>query len=126
MDRLRSNLPINGHASVLVEVLGGPERRRRWSAEERARIVAENLAPEALASEVARRHGVHRNQLYTWRREFRSEASGVAFAPVVAETTPSSIAYGIEIAYVGAVIRVGEGADPTVLARVLQTLKRLE
>lgn len=126
LDRLRSNLPINGHASVLAEVLDGPERRRRWSAEEKARIVAESFAPEALASEVARRHGVHRNQLYTWRREFRSEASGVAFAPVVAETTPSLIAYGIEIAYAGAVIRVSEGADPTVLARVLQTLKRLE
>lgn len=87
--------------------------------------MAESFAPEALASEVARRHGVHRNQLYTWRREFRSEASGVAFAPVVAERAPSSLAYGIEIAYAGAVIRVGEGADPTVLTRVLQTLKRL-
>ena len=38
-----------------VEVLTGPVRRRRWSAEEKARIVEETLAPGARVSEVARR-----------------------------------------------------------------------
>ncbi|WP_425491393.1 transposase [Nitrospirillum iridis] len=45
-------------------MLEGPERRRRWSAEEKARIVAESLEPDAVASTVVRRHGMHRNQLY--------------------------------------------------------------
>jgi addiction module HigA family antidote len=41
-----------------VEVLGGVERRRRWSRDDRARIVEETLAPGAKVSEIARRHGI--------------------------------------------------------------------
>lgn len=52
-----------------AEILTGPERRRRWSAEEKARIVAETRTPGARVSDVARRHGVSRGLLYTWRRE---------------------------------------------------------
>ena len=49
-----SNLPINGHSFRRVEVLTGTERRRRWSDEEKAAIVAESLAEGAVVSEVAR------------------------------------------------------------------------
>jgi transposase len=38
-----------------VEVITGPERRRRWSAEQKRAIVAESLAPEAVVAEIARR-----------------------------------------------------------------------
>jgi transposase len=51
------------------EVLAGPERRRRWGLEEKAAIVAEAMVPDAKVSEIARRHGVSRSLLYTWRRE---------------------------------------------------------
>ena len=51
------------------EVLAGPERRRRWSPEEKAGVVAEAMAPHAKVSEIARRHGISRGLLYTWRRE---------------------------------------------------------
>ena len=86
-----SNLPIDGHSFRRVEVLTGTPRRRRWSAAEKAAIVAESFAPGAVTSAVALRHGLHRNQLYGWRRELRSAmvaASGVPapdFVPVVAE-----------------------------------------
>jgi transposase len=50
------------------EVLVGPERRRRWSAEEKSRIIAESLRPGAQVTDIARRHGVSRGLLYTWRR----------------------------------------------------------
>jgi transposase len=46
----------------------GVERRRRWSKDEKARIVEETLAPGAVVSEVARRHGVAQSLLFTWRR----------------------------------------------------------
>jgi transposase len=46
----------------------GIERRRRWSKDEKARIVEETLMPEAVVSEVARRHGVAPSLLFTWRR----------------------------------------------------------
>jgi transposase len=52
-----------------VEVITGTARRRTWSAHEKARIVAESFEPGANVSEVARRHGVNRGQLFTWRRQ---------------------------------------------------------
>jgi len=51
------------------EVLAGPERRRRWGLEEKAGIVAEAMMPGAKVSEIARRHGISRSLVYTWRRE---------------------------------------------------------
>src|ERR1700692_3363727 len=66
-----------------VEVLGGLERRRTWSAEDKARIVAETLAPGAKVTEVARRNGVAASVVFTWRRQARTaEPVGPCFAPV--------------------------------------------
>src|SRR5215475_7197703 len=56
-----------------VELLTGPVRRRRWSAEEKARIVSETLLPGARVSEVARRWQLHPQQLFGWRRDARVE-----------------------------------------------------
>ena|SRR5271165_5279135 len=50
----------------------GIERRRRWSKNEKARIVEETLTPGAVVSEVARRHGVAQSLLFTWRRLART------------------------------------------------------
>ncbi len=41
--------------------------RRRWSAEEKARVVHESFRPGKLVGEVAHRYGVSRWQLSTWR-----------------------------------------------------------
>ncbi len=68
---------------VRSEVLAGPERRRRWSVEEKLRILAQCAAPGAMPSLVCREHGIGTGQLYTWRKQFRSgELTG--FAPVTA------------------------------------------
>src|SRR5688572_31149154 len=53
------------------EVLVGPERRRRWSEDEKARIIEESLRPGAQVTDIARRHGVSRALLYSWRRAAR-------------------------------------------------------
>ena len=55
-----------------VEVLGGLERRRRWSQDDKARIVEETLAPGAKVTEVARRNGVAASVVFTWRRQART------------------------------------------------------
>ena len=108
----------------------GSPRRRRWSDAEKAAIVAESRAPGAEASEIALRYGLHRNQLYGWRRQFGSGAIGeggnseLAFVPVVAETHSSSAA-PIEIEVGGAIVRVGGGVDIAVLGKVLRLLKAL-
>src|SRR5271167_2886166 len=57
-----------------IEVITGQRRRRQWTAEEKARIVAESFEADANISEVARRHGVVRGLLTAWRRKFATAA----------------------------------------------------
>jgi transposase len=57
-----------------VEVITSVQRRRRWSAEEKAAIVQETYAPGMSVSLVARRHGIAPNQLFTRRRLYASGA----------------------------------------------------
>ena len=124
-----SNLPIDGHSFRRVEVLTGVPRRRRWSAAEKAAIVAESLAPGAVASTVALRHGLHRNQLYMWRRQVRSGALANAgaslpdFVPIVAESRAVSRTAVIEIEIGGAVLRADAGIELTFLGRIVRLLK---
>ena len=123
-----------------IEVLTGPGRRRRWSGEEKARIVAETLAPGARVSEVARRWQVCPQQVFGWRREARVNAAadcaaqGIAvapgFVPIVSATTPpasrsrmGSAAAVIAIELAGAVVRVsglGDGAELTAVLRAIR------
>jgi transposase len=60
-----------------IEIITGTERRRRWSAEEKLRIVEETLTGGDSVSAVARRHGVAPNLLYRWRR-LMTEGGAVA------------------------------------------------
>jgi transposase len=72
---------------VRGEVLTGPERRRRWSVEEKLRILAQSVAPGSSVMLVCRVHGISSGQLYTWRRQFRTgELTG--FAPVTVASPP--------------------------------------
>jgi transposase len=57
-----------------VEVITSVQRRRRWSAEEKAQIVQETWAPGMSVSLVARRHGIAPNQLFRWRRLYAEGA----------------------------------------------------
>lgn len=59
-----------------ITVFSGPERRRRWSEEDRFRILTEAFAPGACVSDVARRHDVSTGLIYTWRRKLRRELPG--------------------------------------------------
>jgi transposase len=120
-----------GEAIELV-VLG--ERRRRWSVEDKLRIVAETEAAGATVREVARRHGLNANLLYTWRRmaEGRpARPAGVQLIPVtIAEPAPTprprrSSGAAIEIALPGGVkVKVGEAVTSERLAQVLAILRQ--
>ena len=75
-------------------------------------------------------HGLHRNQLYGWRRELRSAAVGRCrrssvpdFVPVVAEGRVGSGAAAIEIEIGGAIVRAGAGVELAFLGKVLRLLK---
>jgi transposase len=66
-----------------IELITGTARRRRWTMEEKAAIVAESTRPGVNVAEVARRFGVNRGLLQTWRRKAIGEAS--VFVPLRVE-----------------------------------------
>ncbi len=116
-----------------IEVLTGPGRRRKWSDNDKARIVAETLEAGAVVAEVARRWQVCPQQVYGWRRERRLGTAGPAstpppeFVPIVAEppaaAEPASSGAAIEVALAGAVVRVSPGVDPALLTAVLRAVR---
>ena len=115
-------------------------RRRRWSEDEKLRIVLESLAGPRLVSATARRHGLARSQLLTWRRAFaasRSAPAAPSFVPalVVSEPAPASARAScgpgslgsgrIEIVLgKGRRVIVDAGVEAEVLSRVLDVLER--
>jgi transposase len=85
----RSDVSKGASPARRLEIFTGAGRRRAWTAEQRAAIVAESLEDGALVSHVARRHGLTPQQVFAWRRQARHEAEkevgGLPFAPVVVE-----------------------------------------
>ena len=79
-----------------VTVLSGRERRRRWTASEKLRIVAESLSAGLSVAEFARRHDVHPNMVHSWRRQARMGELSVApdgearFVPVAVAVADGS------------------------------------
>jgi transposase len=122
-----------------IEVFTGAGRRRTWSAEDKARIVAESLTGEESVCAVARRHGLSPQQLFGWRRQLRQVAEGAEpqapqFVPAVIErprkrVKPRSRRRGgdavgiIEVEIDGVTVRVGRGAEAKTVAAVLRALK---
>lgn len=116
-----------------VEVLTGSGRRRRWSAEEKARIVAEASLPGVAVSEVARRWQVRAQQVFGWRREAQRDVAqsttvgGPAFVQILAEAGPtmgpSPALATIEVKLAGAVVRVAAGTDGALLTSVLRAVR---
>ncbi len=120
-----------------VEVITSVERRRRWSRDEKLRIVAESSRPGRTASQVAREHGIAPGQLFIWRRQLLAEAiaDGVGsdgFVPVEianehsAAALPGSVRAGerpIEIRLPnGIVIGLSSAVEVEPLRRVLAAL----
>lgn len=124
-----------------LEVFTGAGRRRKWSGEDKARIVAEIVASGDLVCSVARRHGLSPQQLFGWRRQLREAAGGhsqqdeVQFVPAVVDAVvPAPTAHRerkavkadsgiIEIEVDGITIRAGRGADTAMIASIVQALK---
>jgi transposase len=123
-------------------VINGAMGRRRWTADDRARILEETLGPGAVVSVVARRHGLTPQQLFTWRREARRTAETVpAFVPAVVapEVGPASgpsatrsrpkrrtrqrRAVAIEVDVGGVRVTIESGASPATIAAVIGALK---
>lgn len=130
-----------------MEIITGVERRRRWSVEEKLRIVAETEQPGSGIAEIARRYEISRGLLWNWRSQVRR---GVLrpeplpiFLPVQAISDPApgndaervapSAAAGaeqvsggkIEITLPdGTLVKVGHDVGLATLRRVMTVLRR--
>jgi transposase-like protein len=129
------------------EIISRVERRRRWSAEEKVKVLTEALEPGATVSAVADRNGISRSQLYAWmKRARRGDIPGISlkgsqkplFAPVriaAVRTLPTPTVTAraaacpqrrpgvVEIALTnGRVVRAEEGIEPARLARLVAAL----
>ena len=112
-------------------------RRRRFREDEKLKIVMESMAGPRLVSTTARRHGISRSLLLTWRRAFQTQGTRSSFVPAVIvpeppprppqiAPSPTRTDQGrIEIVLArGRRVLVEETVDPEALARVLQVLER--
>jgi transposase-like protein len=133
-----------------LEVITETGRRRWFSKDDKARIVEETLVPGAVVSEIARRHGLMPQQVFTWRRQARRLPTPMAddppFVPAVVDgMAPVAVAgherkaarrkakpevrarrcdaEGIEIEVEDVTIRVGRGADVVMIAAIVHALK---
>jgi transposase len=123
-----------------IEVFTGAGRRRSWSGEEKAAIIAESYDAGGTVCAVARRHGLTPQQLFAWRRLARRSGSVLPrmFVPAVLETIepePPAAAIpprrarrrskvdGIELEIAGVAVRVGADAKPRAIEAVIRALK---
>jgi transposase len=130
-----------------IEMITGTGRRRRFSADDKARIIEETLALGAVVSDVARRHGLMPQQVFTWRRQARQQAASAPeveaplFVPAVVDAFSTAAEptrrrrkprrgrkaakaggnYGLEID--GVSVRIGAGADAGTAAAVIRALR---
>ena len=130
----RRTTGTSGDGFRRLEVITGAGRRRRWSEEDKARIVAESLDPATTSSAVARRYGQHASQLFVWRQQLQRSAAGTVarseqeFVPVLLaedSAAPAGIVGRIEIALGPVVVRVGADVDAAALRRVLEVVRSL-
>jgi transposase len=114
--------------SKAIEVITSVERRRRWSAAEKERLVAASLEAGASVSAVAREAGMHPSQLYGWRRQLlrRSQpAASFAAVRIAAEPAPAGLPTAglIEVEFTnGSRMRITGAIDPATLTTTIATL----
>jgi transposase len=114
------------------EVITGPERRRRWSEDQKRDIVAASFAPGAVVREVARRVEVSPGQIYRWRQELRAAASGFAQVLIASSESPDQATHEascsepvIEIEFAGeARVRIPGSIPAGLASAVVKALAR--
>lgn len=113
-----------------ITLLTGPERRRRWSDEERRRILAAAFTPGAVVATVSRQFEVSTSLIYKWRQQALAcePAAAAAFAPAVmlaepvAAAPPDTPAIIVELPN-GARLRIGSHASAALVTASLRALR---
>jgi transposase len=134
-------MPTDDHmskpgAARRIEVFTGAGRRREWSSEQKAAILAESYAGTSSVCDVARRHGLTPTQLFTWRRAARRQTIAAAdqspeFVPAMIEApifapeeqAPVEAAPLIGFELDDASVWVCSGADAGMVTAIIRALK---
>ena len=141
-DSTQSSAAVGGRAGVQGSNVAATGRsRRRWSTEEKARVVRESLRPGERVGEVARRYGISRWQLSTWRSAARrgelavassAEAGGVeprpqpAFATLeVGSATDAGAVGSVVIEAREVTVRLDSAIDASRVAEIASALRGL-
>jgi transposase len=108
-----------------VEIITGPERRRRWSDEEKLQLVAEACRPGNSVSEVARQRGISASQLFGWRRQ--ALAKGLITDNRSAPSAAPALTFSpVEVAEEPATADAGEQARPARRRRGIRSSRTIE
>jgi transposase len=75
-----------------ITLLTGPERRRRWSEDERRRILTAAFAPGAVVADISRQVEVSTSLIYKWREQAMAGEPAATFAPALVAAEPLSSA----------------------------------
>lgn len=124
-----------------VEIFTGTGRRRSWTPEQKATIVAESFEVGVRASHVARRHGMTPQQLFAWRREALDNSGQTTDTPLFVPATVASVdqnvatlrprapdpltppAHSIELDIGGASVFIWRDADAAMVTAIIGALK---
>jgi transposase len=105
-----------------IEVFTGARRRRRWSTEAKAQIVAESY--ETSVGETSARYSLSKTQIFTWRRDLREASGAVGFARVEVDDARADAQRGvIEVRLRSGSLSVPPGADPMMVTAIVMALR---
>ena len=114
---------------AFATLITGPERRRRWPAAERARILSAAFAPGAVVTRVARENEISTGLIYKWRDLVRRREGVTSFAPVVVAREPAArgeaagAAITVDLAVGGARVSIAAHASPALVVAALGALR---
>lgn len=107
-----------------ITVISGPERRRVWNDAQKRALVAAASAPGANVADIARRADLRPNQIYRWRRQMEQAAQGFAEVRVQPEAAePSAPSAVIVVEFERAIVRIPQGARPSMVSAILRSIK---
>ncbi|WP_170145702.1 IS66-like element accessory protein TnpA [Rhodoplanes elegans] len=120
-----------------VQVITSIQRRRRWTREDKERLVAAAMEPGVVASAVAREAGIHVSQLFRWRQQLcgpTRPSAGFAEATILPEPRVAGDSSSIAVAPSGSIeveflaapqLRISGVVDPTTLTAVIDALAKV-
>lgn len=108
-------------------IMSGPERRRRWSPEQKRELVEASMAPGASIATIARVADLSPALIYRWRRELtgigKRPPKSFASVAVLPDAIGSDPDGAMQISLGGATLRVPNGTSASLLIAVLRELR---